>query len=56
MVVWCSGGYGLVFRCLGWCFGGQIGVWVSFVVVVVVGGCWGACSGGVIFGFVIFGS
>ena len=49
MVVWCLGGCGLVFRWLGWCFGGRIGVWVSFFVIVVVGGCWGACGGGVIF-------
>ena len=26
MVVWCLGGYGLVFRWLGWCFGCRIGV------------------------------
>ena len=34
---------------MGWCLGVWVGVWVSFFVVVVVGGCWGACSGGVIF-------
>ena len=51
MVVWCLGGCGLVFRWLGWCFGGWIGVWVSFFFVVVVGVC---VVVGLFFGFVIF--
>jgi len=41
MVVWCLGGCGLVFWWPNWCFG-----WVFFV--VVGGGCWGACGGGVV--------